>query len=128
MSIIRGNGGVVYLMARESTIEPMETNTLVHSKTVSNMAREKSSMETEIFIEESTSTASLKATVSIYGQIAVHIAEISSKASVQATESGRPAITGWKDTRATTLQIRSKAMEFTLGTMVGPIEAISTTI
>ena len=115
-------------MVREFIIGSMEINTLAHSKMGSNMDKDKNSTEMEIFTEVNTSTACLKATANIYGQMVVHIAVILNKANVQVTEYGRQATIDWKDTKVITQQIKSKAMASILGTMAGLIEVTSTTI
>jgi len=118
------NGGAVFQMAKASTTEPTEINTLELSKTASNMVRENNNTATETFIVVSSLTVYLKATENIYGQTAVHIEEISSKVSVQVMEFGKLALIEWRAIRVITLQIKSKVMEYTHGTMDGHIEVI----
>ena len=88
-STTKVNGGAVFLMAKEFTIGPTETNILEHSRMDSNMVKEKSSMAMATFIEDSSLTAFLKDMDNIYGLMAVPTEEISSKVSVLAMESGK---------------------------------------
>ena len=88
------------------------------------MVRENNNTATETFIVVSSLTVYLKATENIYGQTAVHIEEISSKVSVQVMEYGKLALIEWRAIRVITLQIKSKVMEYTHGTMDGHIEVI----